>query len=92
MLFANDLSLNMPDGVTIVQFADDTQILVTGKKRELANIISLMETALDTAYQGRRHRGGSGGSRPPSCQLGPIFTEFAETHILRQKVIVTLCI
>ena len=31
-LFANDLSLHVPDGVTIAQFADDTQILVTGKK------------------------------------------------------------
>ena len=57
MLFANDLNLHMPDGVTIVQFADDTQILVTGKKRELANIISLMETALDTAYRWFCHNG-----------------------------------
>ena len=63
MLFANDLSLHMPDGVTIVQFADDTQILVTGKKRELANIISLMETALDTAYRWFCHNGMKAGMR-----------------------------
>ena len=51
MLFANDLSLHVPDGVTIVQFADDTQILVTGKKRDLATIVSLTETALDIIYR-----------------------------------------
>ena len=51
MLFASDLSLHVPDGVTIVQFADDTQILVTGKKRDLATIVSLTETALDIIYR-----------------------------------------
>ena len=50
-LFANDLSLHVPDGVTIVQFADDTQILVTGKKQDLATIISLTETALHETFR-----------------------------------------
>ena len=44
-----------------------------------------------THIQGRRHRGGSGGSRPPQLPAGPLFTEFAGTHIWRQKVMVTLC-
>ena len=57
MLFANDLSLHMPDGVTIVQFADDTQILVTGKKRDLDCIISRTEAALDAAYRWFCHNG-----------------------------------
>ena len=51
MIFANDLSLHMPDGVSIIQFADDTQILVTGKKHNLPHLISLMEAALDSAFQ-----------------------------------------
>ena len=28
--------------------------------------------------QGRRHRGGSGGSRPPSCQPGPFIQNLQE--------------
>ena len=32
MRYANDLSLFTPDTVSIVQFADDTQLLITGKK------------------------------------------------------------
>ena len=51
MLYANDLSLHTPDGVTIVQYADDTQILVNGKKHDLASIISLMEATLDILYR-----------------------------------------
>ena len=41
----------VPDGVTIVQFADDTQILVTSKKQDLATIISLTETALHETFR-----------------------------------------
>ena len=51
MLYANDLSLHTPDGVTIVQYADDTHILVTGKKHDLASLISLMEATLDILYR-----------------------------------------
>ena len=51
MLFANDLSLHVPDGVTTVQFADDTQLLVTGKKHNLPAMISLMEETLESVFQ-----------------------------------------
>ena len=30
------------------------------------------------SQQGRRHRGGSGGSRPPSCQPGPFLQNLQE--------------
>ena len=51
LLFSNDLSMHVPDGVSIVQFADDTQLLVSGPKAELSRLIALMETALSTLYQ-----------------------------------------
>ena len=31
MLYANELSLYVPDSVTVVQFADDTQLLISGR-------------------------------------------------------------
>ena len=40
-----------------VQFADDEQLLVTGKKQDLATTISLMEAALDSAHQWFCHNG-----------------------------------
>ena len=43
MLFANDLSLHVPDDVTVVQYADDTQLMVTGKKRDLQLLVSRIE-------------------------------------------------
>ena len=48
-IFANDMSLHVPD-VTIVQFADDTQLLVTGKKADLDHLICTVERALLTLY------------------------------------------
>ena len=51
MLFANDLSLHVPDDVTIVQYADDTQLLVTGKKRDVQQLVNRMEHALSSVYQ-----------------------------------------
>ena len=44
-IFTNNMCLHVPD-VTIVQFADDTQILVSGKKTDLAGLILRMEQAL----------------------------------------------
>ena len=46
-IFANDLSLFAEDSI-IVQYADDTQILVSGKKSEFDNVIHKMERALET--------------------------------------------
>ena len=44
-VFANDLSLFAEDAV-VVQYADDTQILVSGKKSEIQKVVSRMERAL----------------------------------------------
>jgi len=44
-IFSNDLSLYAEDAA-IVQYADDTQILVSGKKSELQNIVARMENVL----------------------------------------------
>ena len=44
-IFANDLSLFVEDAI-VVQYADDTQILVSGKKSEFSNVISKLEEVL----------------------------------------------
>ena len=46
MLFANDLSLCVPENVSVVQYADDTQLMVTGKKCDVQQLICRMEDAL----------------------------------------------
>ena len=46
-VFANDLSLFAGDAV-VVQYAYDTQILVSGKKTEFVNVVSRMEHVLDS--------------------------------------------
>ena len=51
MLFANDLCLCVPDGVKIVQFADDTQLVVTGRKCDVQRLIARTEDALACVYQ-----------------------------------------
>jgi len=45
-IFTNDLSLYVGNDVTITQYADDTQVQVTGKKRDVAVLVSRMEYAL----------------------------------------------
>ena len=37
-IFANDLSLFAEDA-TVVQYADDTQILISGKKSDITNVV-----------------------------------------------------
>lgn len=44
-IFANDLSLFANDA-SVVQYADDTQILVSGKKTQFQNVVSHMERVL----------------------------------------------
>ena len=50
-IFSNDLSLFIDDNVSITQYADDTQILVTGHKRDIADLIQRMESTLCTLFQ-----------------------------------------
>ncbi|KAF0297945.1 putative low affinity copper uptake protein 2 [Amphibalanus amphitrite] len=49
-VFTNELSLFVPDGVRVVQFADDTQLLVSGQKSDLPRMTALMERALECVY------------------------------------------
>ena len=51
MLFSNDLSLHVPNDVSVVQYADDTQLIVTGRKRDLPQLVARMKHALDTVHQ-----------------------------------------
>mgnify|MGYP002634725191 CR=1 FL=1 len=48
-IFINDICLHVP-GVTIVQYADDTQILVSGKRANLNDLIDKMEQALSKLF------------------------------------------
>ena len=54
-IFCNDLALHIPEA-TVVQYADDVQILVKGRKQQITELIS---------------SGGGGARTPPSWhQLG----------------------
>ena len=44
-MFSNDLSLFVP-GATVVQYADDTQVMVCGNKTALTDLTESMEQAL----------------------------------------------
>ena len=46
-IFSNDLSLFVP-GATVVQYADDTQVLVCGNKTDLTDLTERMEQALSS--------------------------------------------
>ena len=50
LLYANDLSLCVGEGVSIIQYADDTQVLVSGMKRDLPSLIARMENALTSLF------------------------------------------
>ena len=44
-IFANDLSLHAEDAV-VIQYADDTQLLISGRKSELRDVVLRMERTL----------------------------------------------
>ena len=50
-LFSNDLGLYVNEDVTIVQYADDVQVLTSGKKQDLAQILAAMEDSLTSLFQ-----------------------------------------
>ena len=54
---ANDLSLCVPEIVIVVQYADDVQLMVTGKKCDVQQLIGRMEDALSSVYQRFCHNG-----------------------------------
>ena len=49
-IFANDLCLHSDSGVVITQYADDTQVLVTGRKADLDQLVHRMESALNDLF------------------------------------------
>ena len=51
MIFSNDVSLYVPEGVKVVQVADDAQIMVSGRRQDLPLLLQHMEIALDSVYQ-----------------------------------------
>ena len=46
-IFANDLPLSAP-GAHVVQYADDIQILLSGKKDSLPQLIATMEQVIES--------------------------------------------
>ena len=51
LLYAYDLSLCVGDGVRIIQYADDTQVLVSGTKRDLPSLIVRLERSLAALFR-----------------------------------------
>ena len=49
-IFSNDLGLYIENDAQIIQYADDTQILISGKKDQLPNLITRMESVLGTLF------------------------------------------
>ena len=50
-VYSNDISLYVESEVTIIQYADDTQLLVTGRKSDISSLVHRMETALNTLHR-----------------------------------------
>ena len=49
-IFVNDMCLYADEDVMITQYADDTQVLVTGRKADLDLLVSSMESALSDLF------------------------------------------
>ena len=52
-VFANDLG-QFAEGAVVVQYADDTQILVSGKKSQIQSVVTRMEDTLESLTAGSR--------------------------------------
>ena len=50
-VFSNDLRLYVDRTVSITQYADDTQILITGHKSDIVHLTQRLESALCTLFQ-----------------------------------------
>ena len=89
-IFANDLPLFAPEA-HVVQYADDTQILLSGKKNSLPQLIATMEhvlASLDSWFHSHGLKVNTGktelisfGSRQNCRGLGPITIRFRESTI-----------
>ena len=47
-IFSNDMYLHVKDRVKIVQYADDTQLMISGRKSEMFSLIESLEKALES--------------------------------------------
>ena len=50
-IFSNDMHMHIDPSVTLIQYADDSQLAVCGKKEELPQLISRLEATLATAKE-----------------------------------------
>ena len=89
-LFANDISLHS-ESASVFQYADDTQVLVSGPKDDLRGLTSRMETSLDSLSNWfRSHRLKVNakktqliifGSRPNLRRLPELAVNFSGTQL-----------
>ena len=86
-IFANDLPMFAPDA-HVVQYADDTQVLISGKKDSLPQLIASMEQTLDSLdvwFHSHGLKVNTGktellvcGSRQNCLKLAPVTVRFRE--------------
>ena len=50
-LYSNDIGLHVSDDVTLVQYADDVQVIISGKKSEMSRLVAQMEDNLSSLFQ-----------------------------------------
>ena len=62
------------------------------QQKEQLRLLGCWESTPKQAAGPAPQGGGAAGAAAPQLPAGPHFTEFAETQIFRQKIIVTLCI
>ena len=100
MIFSNDLCLCVPPDVTIVQFADDTQLMVTGRKCYVDQLIARMEHALACVFQWFCHNGMRLNTAKTKMLvigtpamlrgLAPVTLDFCATNITESKTVKNL--
>ena len=96
LIFANDLPLFASDAL-VVQYADDTQILISGKKDSLPQIIATMEqtlASLDIWFHSHGLKVNTGktellvcGSRQNCRNLDPITVRFREDAVCESPTV-----
>ena len=94
-IFVNDMALFAPDA-HLVQYADDTQILISGKKDSLPMLIATMEqtlNSLDVWFHSHGLKVNTGkteflvcGSRPNCRDLAPVTVRFREDIVRESKI------
>ena len=100
LLYANDLSLCVGDGVLTIQYADDTQVLVSGKKRDLPSLIARLERSLAALFRWFCNNGMKVNAQKtqmivlgtPSMlrDLPPISLKFSGTTVTESRVVTNL--